>query len=160
MEETTDPWGPPAPVTDPNRDYLTVTLKAGAGFDAPWLVFHFNSLEEAASDLSKADLLGEVMSHANVAAKGFQQIYGPAVKAPQPAAKPSGASSGYNRKPAASAAPGGVPTGTCPEHNCELVYAEGFTKRDGGKVNARVACPVPRCYAKTIWQNDDGSWKE
>lgn len=162
-DSTTDPWGlTDVPVfrdVDPNRDYLTVTLKAGAGFDAPWLVFHFNSLEEAAADLAN-DLLDEVQTKATGAAKAFQSLYSPVKAAPAAAAKPSGNSSGYNRKPQASSAPGGVPTGTCPTHNCDLVYTEGFQKRDGSSVNARVGCPVPKCYAKTIWQNDDGTWKE
>lgn len=153
-EVTTDPWAEPsAPVSD--RDFLTVTMKAGSGFDAPWLVFHSNSVEEALASL-KHDDLDELMDLAARKGKEFSKVFGgPAVAAP----KASGGS-GWGGKAKAAASSSEEPSGTCPTHNCDLVKVDGFTKRDGTAVSARVGCPVPKCYAKTFWQNDDGSWTE
>jgi hypothetical protein len=119
------------------EDSLSVTLKAGTGYDAPWLVFKTPSVEQALAYLKHPDL-DELMDLT---------------------ARKGGGSWG-NKTTAVSQASTDVPSGTCPSHNCDLVYVEPFKKRDGSEISARVACPVPKCYAKTFWHNKDGSWTE
>lgn len=154
-----------AGLASPDRKFFTFTMKAGGGYEAPWLVFNFNSIEEAFEILTDGETVGggsfqELEDLTLHIAKRFQGKYSPAPKAAVATAKPSGNSSGFKPRTSAPAPSGDMPSGTCPVHNCDLVYVEQFVKRDGSKINARVACPVPKCYAKTIWQNDDGSWKE
>lgn len=138
---------------DPNRDFLTVTLKAGSGYDAPWLVFHANSVEEALESLKHSDL-DELMDLTARKGKELAKAFGGPV-----AATKAPASSGGWSKPKASAGSSEEPVDTCPDHNCPLVKVEAYTKRDGTNVSARYACPVPQCYKKTWWQQKDGSWE-
>lgn len=155
VDEEPDAWAEPeVPVSE--RDFLTVTLKAGGGYDAPWLVFHTNSIAEALETL-KNDDLDELMDLTGRKGKELAKAFGGPVAAATPKAPSSG--SGWKGKPAASSS-SEQPSGTCPQHNCDLVFADEFTKRDGSKVSARVGCPVPKCYAKTFWRNDDGTWTE
>lgn len=155
VDEEPDAWAEPEVLVS-ERDFLTVTLKAGGGFDAPWLVFHTNSIAEALETL-KNDDLDELMDLTGRKGKELAKAFGgsPAVS------KPASSGGGWNKSKASSG--GGStdqPSGTCPTHNCDLVFADEFTKRDGSKVSARVGCPVPKCYAKTFWRNDDGTWTE
>lgn len=158
VNEESDPWEDTPTVVEhvgaPDRDFLTVTLKAGTGFDAPWLVFHTNSVDEALESLQH-EQLDELMDLAGRKGKEFAKAFGGS----QGFSKPAATTGGWKGKPAASSS-SEVPSGTCPTHNCDLAFADEFTKRDGTKVSARVGCPVPKCYAKTFWKNDDGSWTE
>lgn len=155
-----DPWDdePKNPVTvvkGSGPEWATITLKAGTGYNAPWLVFKPSSMEEAHGMMKHEDLdeLIDLVARKN---KEFEKAFGGPVVA---SAKPAASSGGGWKKPAASSS-AEQPSGTCPVHNCDLVFVEGFSKRDGSKVSARVGCPVPKCYAKTFWQSDDGSWTE
>jgi len=159
---TEDPWGveqgfsTEAPVIEfPNeRDFLTVTLKAGGGYDAPWLVAHANSVEEALEFLQH-EQLDELMDLTARKAKELARAFGGAPVVAKPAV---GASSGY-KKPVASGGSTDLPEDNCPAHNCPLVHVEGFTNPKTGKtISARVACPVPNCRKLTYWQEPDGSW--
>lgn len=156
VDEETDPW-----ITDPvsERDFLTVTLKAGGGFDAPWLVFHTNSIAEALETL-KNDDLDELMDLTGRKGKELAKAFGGPVAASAPKASSSGGGGWSKSKASSGGGSTDQPSGTCPTHNCDLVFADEFTKRDGSKVSARVGCPVPKCYAKTFWRNDDGTWTE
>ena len=154
-----DPWEdaerPVVHAGKPDRDGAVVTLKAGAGYDAPWIVLHATSVDDAISQLN-GDEFTELMDLAARKGKEFAKLFGGA----QSFAKPAGNTGWSKPAQAASQASSDVPTGTCPQHNCDLVYVEPFKKRDGSEVSARVACPVPKCYAKTFWHNKDGSWTE
>lgn len=152
--ESVDVWADKPTPAAPNREFLTVTLKAGTGFDAPWLVFHTSSVPEALEALQHSDL-DELMDLTARKGKDLAKAFGGS----QMTAKPAASTGGWKGKPAASSS-SAEPSGSCPTHNCDLVKVEGFTKRDGTAVSARVGCPVPKCYAKTFWQNDDGSWTE
>lgn len=62
VDESTaeDPWGfqtssEKGDKNVPARDFLTLTLKAGAGFDAPWFVLHTDSVQEAVGTLEDDD---------------------------------------------------------------------------------------------------------
>lgn len=160
-----DPWeddekAPPRVVEHvgtPDRDGAVITLKAGTGYDAPWIVIHATSQEDAINQLS-SDVNAELMDLTARKAKEFARAFGgPATASAQPKAASSGG--GWGKKPSGGGSTD-QPSGTCPTHNCDLVFADSFSKRDGTKVSARVGCPVPKCYAKTFWQNDDGSWTE
>lgn len=142
-------------VVPKDREWATITLKAGTGYNAPWLVFKPTSIEDAKDIMQHEDLeeLIDLVARRN---KEFERAFG---GAPVAASKPAASSGGWKGKPAASSS-SDVPSGTCPTHNCDLVKVDGFTKRDGTAVSARVGCPVPKCYAKTFWQNDDGTWTE
>lgn len=97
-----DPWvEPEAPVSE--RDFLTVTLKAGGGYDAPWLVFHTNSVGEALEAL-KHDDLDELMDLTARKGKELAKAFGGSQGFSKPA---GGASTGYS-KPTASSAPAGA----------------------------------------------------
>ena len=154
-----DPWVDKAETNfgGPNltdRDFLTVTLKAGGGYDAPWLVFHANSVEEAVGALQH-DQLDELMDLTARKGKELAKAFG---GLPAPSKAPASSGGGWN-KPKAPSGSSDAPNDTCPQHNCPLVFVEGYKKRDGsGEVSARYACPVPKCYKKTYWQDKDGSW--
>ena len=137
-----------------SSEWATITLKAGTGYNAPWLVFKPTSIEDAKDIMQHEDLeeLIDLVARRN---KEFERAFGGAPVA----AKPAGNSGGWKGK-AQTNTSSDVPSGTCPTHNCDLVKVDGFTKRDGTAVSARVGCPVPKCYAKTFWQNDDGTWTE
>lgn len=158
VEEPADPWEDSPLKKDlptlhsPKEDFLTVTLKAGTGYDAPWLVFHTSSVGDALMALQDEGL-DELMDLTARKGKELAKAFGGS----QSASKPAASTSGWKGKPAASSG-SEQPSGTCPQHNCDLVKVDGFTKRDGTAVNARVGCPVPKCYSATTWQNDDGSW--
>lgn len=154
-EELPDPWVDPKEVVI-DRDRLTITLKAGGGYDAPWLVYHASTVEEGIDFLTH-DRYDELADLTARKGKELAKAFGGPVAAAAPKAPFSG--SGWKGKPAASSS-SEQPSGTCPQHNCDLVFADEFTKRDGSKVSARVGCPVPKCYAKTFWRNDDGTWTE
>lgn len=152
-DKSETPMRPSEFVSD--RDRLTITLKAGTGYDAPWLVYHASSVEEGVDFLSheRFDELADLTARKG---KELAKAFGGS----QGFSKPAAATfSGYS-KPAASQPSSDVPSGICPTHNCDLVYVEPFKKRDGSEISARVACPVPKCYAKTFWHNKDGSWTE
>jgi hypothetical protein len=137
-----------------DRDFLTVTLKAGTGYDAPWLVFHANSVDEALESLQH-DKLDELMDLTARKGKELAKAFGGS----QSFSKPAAASSGGWNKSAAPAASSERPSDTCPDHNCPLVFADKFTNPKTQKViSAKMGCPVPNCRRKTYWLNDDGTW--
>lgn len=154
VDEEPDAWAEPeVPVSE--RDFLTVTLKAGGGFDAPWLVFHTNSIAEALETL-KNDDLDELMDLTGRKGKELAKAFGGPVTASAPKASSSGG--GGWSKPKASAS-SERPDDTCPVHNCDLEFVDAFTNpRTQKTTSARMACPVPKCYKKTYWLNDDGTW--
>lgn len=155
-----DPWDdeqPKNPVTvvrGSGGEWASITFKAGPGYNAPWLVLKPSSMEEAKEMVQHEDL-SELLDSIARKNKEFERFFG----GPVAAAKAPASTGGWKGKPAASSS-SEQPSGTCPQHNCDLVKVDGFTKRDGTAVSARVGCPVPKCYAKTFWQNDDGSWTE
>lgn len=93
-----------APKVEPGEDgRWTVTLKGGAGFDAPWLVGRFASLEEAADEFSgdRATQLVSLMERVKQASSKFN----------------GGPQQGQDRQPPAGAveAPAGTPAAPGPD---------------------------------------------
>lgn len=154
-EELPDAWVDPKEVVI-DRDRLTITLKAGGGYDAPWLVYHASTVEEGIDFLTH-DRYDELADLTARKGKELAKAFGGPVTASAPKASSSGGG-GWSKSKASS---GGSeePSDTCPVHNCDLTKIEAYTKRDGTAVSARYACPVPQCYKKTWWQQKDGSWE-
>lgn len=129
VEATEDPW---EDKVDPDvewanrpsdRDFLTVTLKAGGGYDAPWLVFHTNSVDEALSALQH-DQLDELMDLTARKGKELAKAFGGS----QGFSKPAGSTStGFSK--AAAAQPAGAV-----EWDAE---AEEYTCAHGGAVQRK-----------------------
>jgi hypothetical protein len=108
--EKDDPWEDKAEVpvrpfeVVKDREFLTVTLKAGTGFDSPWLVFHANSVDEAVDTLQH-EKLDELMDLTARKGKELAKAFGGS----QGFSKPAAASSGGGwSKPAQQAAAGSV----------------------------------------------------
>lgn len=80
---------------DTNEGKVSITLKGGAGFDAPWVVIHAVSLEDAYEQVSgdNAGLLAKIMDRTASAASYFSGLRTPAAPAQKPAAQqaPAGA---------------------------------------------------------------------
>lgn len=69
---------------------VVATLKGGAGYDAPWLVFRSNTADEA-NNLLEAAANGDLLNTTASAAAAFQQAYRSALpEAPQTAAASPG----------------------------------------------------------------------
>jgi hypothetical protein len=137
-----------------DRDGMVVTLKAGSGYNAPWLVLHAVSVADATSQM-QADSWDELADLTARKNKEFEKLFGGLLQAAQ---KASGGGGGGWSKPKASAS-SDRPEDTCPAHNCDLEFVAEFTNpRTQKTTSARMACPVPKCYKKTYWLNDDGTW--
>jgi hypothetical protein len=93
------PQGKPQPVfaTDPEGK-LVVTLKGGAGFDAPWIVYHAASVDDALGlFVNESSKLATLMEKVQGAGKFFGGL------APT---KPANSSGGAPARPGAEAPPG------------------------------------------------------
>lgn len=68
----------PAVKKDTDREGVTVTLKGGAGFDAPWIVIHASDIEDAYEQVSGdgASLLAKLMDRVRHAAAHFTSLGG------------------------------------------------------------------------------------
>jgi hypothetical protein len=131
------------PMTN-DSEAVTVTLKAGTGFDAPWIVVRGSSAEDVKS---KLDSVGqtELMNAVATAGRNFVQVNGgKAASAPAQSAPAAAKVDPWNAgPPAAAAAPAAAPTGF-PVKTCQ----HGNRVRRTGE-NARgtwVAhfCPTPK----------------
>jgi hypothetical protein len=59
-------------VSTDSEGKVTVTLKGGAGFDAPWIVIHAESIEDAYAQMTESGtLLGELMKRVSNAGQYF-----------------------------------------------------------------------------------------
>jgi hypothetical protein len=61
-----------------DREGVTVTLKGGAGFDAPWIVIHASDIEDAYEQVSgdNASVLAKLMDRVRHAASHFTSLGG------------------------------------------------------------------------------------
>ncbi|QIS16445.1 hypothetical protein [Nocardia arthritidis] len=109
-----------APSNTPNsivtaESKVVVTLKGGPGYEAPWIVHHADSIEEAEA-LVKGSV--ELMRMTQLAAQKFAE-YAPSSN------KPSG--NGQAQRPARQAPPDGAPEAPGPD----WVYKTGISKKNG-----------------------------
>lgn len=137
---------------DPNRDFLTVTLKAGTGYDAPWLVFHANSVDEALESLQH-DKLDELMDLTARKGKELAKAFGGS----QGFSKPAASSGGGWKKPAVKQAVS-EPDEEGPE--CDHGVRNWVTGRSAKGPWQAWMCPAEkndRTKCDPIWANKDGS---
>lgn len=129
-ETTADVPAPAPAAVAAAPDKVTVTLKGGSGFEAPWIVHHASSIAEAEQMVRDS---GPLMKLAQDAATHFTGLE-PAKSAP---ATPRNASTAA--KPAYQQAPGGEGR-QCPHG--EMVFKSGVSKKDGKPWSAFM-CPAP-----------------
>lgn len=116
---------------------VTVTFKGGIGFQAPWIVIHADSVQDAHDQVSgeNAALLAALMERTQTAGKHFVSL------APEfvPAATAVATNVVNNAPPpGATQAPGGE-TRTCPHG--QMVYRTG---EKNGRVWKAYMCPSPK----------------
>lgn len=158
VETTEDPWEDGTKgdalilhTEDPNREFLTVTLKAGTGYDAPWLVFHANSVEEALESLQH-DQLDELMDLTARKGKELAKAFGGSTGY----SKPAGSTSSGYKKPAAKQAvsePDEAP-------ECDHGERNWVTGRSAKGPWYAWMCPADkndRSKCDPMWANKDGS---
>lgn len=128
-----------APVVVPSdADKIVVTLKGGAGFEAPWIVIHASSIAEADSLLS-GDMANLMTKVSNAAAhfSGGQAPAGGAPAAAPTSAPPAGAQ--------APERPADVPA--------DFVYRTGVSKKTGKAWKAWMP-PTKGDPRSAIWVRD------
>lgn len=125
-------------IVSEDQNKITVTLKGGAGYDAPWVVVHAANATDALETLNDEDLK-TVLERAKKIGAFFA---GGSAGAQAPAS---------NGQPAGAAqAPGGQ---TPPEG---YVFKSGVSKKNGRPWQAFM--PIDRNSGlETIWLNADGS---
>lgn len=139
-----EPVAPSAPVTSApavypsDADKIVVTLKGGAGFEAPWIVIHASSIAEADSLLS-GDMANLMTKVSNAAAhfSGGQAPAGGAPAAAPTSAPPAGAQ--------APERPADVPA--------DFVYRTGVSKKTGQPWKAWMP-PAKGDPRSAIWVRD------
>ena len=101
----------------PSEGKVVVTLKGGSGYDAPWIVIHASSVDDAYSQFDGK--LAELMTKVQAAGAHFSG---------QAPAKPAGAAPAANGRPAgATEAPSWAP----PKPYDDFVYKTGVSARTG-----------------------------
>lgn len=113
---------------------VTVTLKGGTGFNAPWVVIHGSTVSDALGQLSEEDL-PSLLEKAQKASKFFADK----AEAPTPAPVAQGGAQTQSGQPAASAAGQGGAVKTC-VHGTMVVRA-GVKN---GKAWSGHFCPTPQ----------------
>lgn len=140
------------PIVENTKTGISLTFKGGTSFDAPWLVGHLGSLEEAAVFLgldpadyaSPDELLKAVLKAAWGAAAYF---HGQAPEKPAGGTNGGGGGNGGNggggARPARQQAPGNE-TRHC-EHG-EMVFKSGTTQSGpkAGETWKAFMCPAPK----------------
>lgn len=102
VETTEDPWDKEDSgrvvehLGSPDRDGMVVTVKAGTGFDAPWLVLHADSVEDAISKMQD-DSWDELADLTARKAKAFAATFSGPKAAPK---APVASSGGWGAKKA------------------------------------------------------------
>lgn len=141
-EQQEDTWAdePTNPVTvvqgSSDREYASITFKAGTGYNAPWLVLKPSSMEEAQEMVNHEDL-SELLDQIARKNKEFEKAFGGAPTSAKPA---SSGGWGSKNKPAAKSSQGQVEE-TDDGYECEhgeAVYKSGKTN---GRKWAGYFCP-------------------
>lgn len=133
-----------APASEAEK--VVVTIKAGTGFESPWVVFHAKDNAEAADLLGAAEATGlfALVAQASESLRGHFNV-GQGLGA-TPVAAPAAAQAAWGSQ-AAPAAPAGLPPGTvaptCPHGTKNLVPA-GISKSSGKPYSAFWGCPAPQ----------------
>jgi len=126
----------PVVVAAPQEGKVTVTLKGGAGFNAPWVVIHGSTVNDALGQLSDTELPA-LLEKAQKASKYF----GDKAETPTPTPAAQGASQTQSGQPAASAAGTGGAVKFC-KHG-QMTPKSGVSKKTG-KAWSGFFCPTPQ----------------
>lgn len=128
-------------IVSEDQNKITVTLKGGAGYDAPWVVVHAANAADALETLNDEDLKTVLERAKKIGA--FFAGGSAGTKAPASNGQPAGAAQ----------APGGQ---TPPEG---YVFKSGISKKNGRPWQAFM--PIDRnAGLETIWLNADGSRRD
>ncbi|TCO56882.1 hypothetical protein [Actinocrispum wychmicini] len=135
-------------VTAAGEHKVRVTLKAGAGYDAPWITIDGTDVHDAADQLGDTDGVKQLVELTVSAAKFLHRSYGPAQQRSS-AGSSSGSGQRQAGKPAgANEAPNGEKR-YC-EHGQRL-YKSGFSEKTGKNWGA-FDCPEKVCDRE--WANN------
>lgn len=99
---------------------VTVTLKGGSGFEAPWIVIHGADVEDALEQLSDTDNVSKLMEVTQSAAKKFAGL------APASTSGSNRGGGGGGRAPRQAQEP---PAGAPPKPGDDWVYKSGTSAR-------------------------------
>lgn len=124
-----DTKGKSVAVAQENKQGITVTLKGGTGYDAPWVVIHADTPEQALDLLHDDETFKNLLDQSAKVGKYFAEKGAP-VKA---------ASGGGDAKPARQNAPGGE-SRQC-SHG-EMTFRSGVS--GSGKAWKGFFCPTPK----------------
>jgi len=122
----------PLVVVPPSEGKVTVTLKGGIGYNAPWVVIHGATVADALEQINDKEL-ATLLERAQAASKYFG-MFGEAKPASTTPAAPSG------QPTAATQAPGGQ-VKTCPHG--EMVFKSGVSQGTG-RAWSGYFCPTPK----------------
>jgi len=143
-------------VGNSDRDGAVITLKAGTGFDAPWIVLHATSPQDAIAQMTD-DSWDELKDLTVRKAKEFAKAFGGSAGFSKPAAS---ASTGF-KKPAAKKSSSGPEydedsdTYSC-DHG-EMVWKTGKSGRGSWYAYMCPAGQNDPSKCDPAWANKDGS---
>ena len=136
-KENTVEISTPAAQNNPGNEEVVATIKAGPGYDAPWLVLHALNLDDLKYELvDNYGMVEVVMRRLWAATRDFQEI-GAQGKPAAPAAPAAAPAQSYGPPAGASEAPGGE------VRNCvhgQMTFRAGNAKATG-KPYRLFACP-------------------
>src|SRR5579875_2533192 len=149
-------------MTDDSNARVVATVKAGAGFEAPWIVFRADTPEEMRELLDMAAPLYDAVATASAAfraarpdsaAAEIQGQLGGVKTAEQPGPFAGNPASGYGQPqqaaplPPTQAAPND-PRAFCEQHKVSRQYKEGTNK--AGKPYKGFFCPSRGCAPQWV----------
>ncbi|AGK87524.1 ribonucleoside reductase class II [Mycobacterium phage HINdeR] len=100
---------------------VTVTLKGGSGFEAPWIVIHGADVDDALEQISDVDKLASLMEYTQSAAKKFASL--------GPAPSSGGGGGGGRGRGGAPRQAQEPPAGAPPKPGDDWVYKSGTSAR-------------------------------
>jgi hypothetical protein len=132
---------------------VTVTFKAGTGFDAPWIVIHAADIADAHAQVRDKALSSLMEDTAKMAEffTSFGRPSGPRQPAAAATTNAAPAASG-SETPAHQQAPGGV-VKRC-DHG-QKIYKTGFSEKTKKTWHA-FDCPTKQCDPPREWYNPGG----
>lgn len=166
-ETTTDVWSMEPKAPGESREFLTVTLKAGTGYDAPWLVFHASSVAEALGALQDSDL-DELMDLTARKGKELAKAFGGSTGF----SKPAGGGGWGNKGPAKPAPKKAAPKPSSGDleydedtdtYRCQHGEMNWISKKNGNRTWYAWGCPADQDDPSKCglhFANKDGSLQD
>ncbi|UJD20885.1 hypothetical protein SEA_ZIMMER_47 [Mycobacterium phage Zimmer] len=129
----------PRPVVTSSEGKITTTFKGGRDFDAPWIVIHSSTVEEAIETVRDTDKLKELFQLTQSGAKFFAGLGGGPAPAQQGGGQAAPQQQQSRAPQGATQAPNGE-TRTC-AHG-PMVFKSGVSK--AGNAYKLFSCTAPR----------------